>query len=478
MKIIRRLLMGYGFMLVLLIAGVALLVTAAADWRSTPHQQLLWLGACGFGLFAAGLILAFVVARSANRSLERIALAARSIAEGRFDVRVGRSRLGETDTLTEKFNEMAQALESYNSSSIDRLLAEQRRNEAVLTCIDDGIIIFDGEARIERVSPVAARQLGVEPAQATGRTLDQVLGRSRFDARILECLQQQLTPIEPEPDLEMGEGDARRTLSCSLLPFHDLARPGLVMLLRDVTEERQFDRLRNEFVLRASHELRTPVTGLRMALDLLAERRLFLPESREHDLFETVRGESQRLSGLLEDLLDLSRLEQMETPLKPEDCSLSALAEEAHARFVPLALEHEVRLDKDISADLPLLQADSGRLSRVFDNLLANALRHTPKGGNVMLRVRPQSEALRIDVIDNGEGMPRWQLARIFDPFIQYGANTGGAGLGLTLSREIVEQHGGRIDVRSLPGRGTCFTVRLPWPGTQTTATAEPAAAA
>lgn len=478
MKIIRRLLMGYGFMLVLVIVGVALLVTAALDWRSSPLEHSLLLSGAGFALFAGGLIMAFIIARSANRSLERIALAARSIAEGHFDVRVDRSRLGETDALTEKFNEMAQALESYNSSSIDRLLAEQRRNEAVLTCIDDGLIIFDGEARIERVSPVAARQLAVEAEEAAGRTLDQVLEQPRFDERILECIQQQLAPIEPEPDLDLGEGVARRTLSCTLLPFHDLTRPGLVMLLRDVTEERQFDRLRTEFVLRASHELRTPVTGLRMALDLLAERRLFSPESREHDLFDTVRGESQRLSALLEDLLDLSRLEQMETPLKPEDCSLTTLAEEAYARFVPIALEQEVKLEQDISADLPPLQADIGRLSRVFDNLLANALRHTPKGGNVMLRVRPQSEALRIDVIDNGEGMPRWQLARIFDPFTQYGANTGGAGLGLTLSREIVEQHGGRIAVRSLPGRGTCFTVRLPWPGTQTTVSAGQSAAA
>lgn len=463
MNIVRRLLMGYGFTLLLLVLGAALLVWAAADWRTAAAARTAALGAGGLALFGAGLALAALLARAMKLSLERIALAARSIAEGRFDVRVTRLRRGEADDLAERFNDMAAALESYNSSSIDKLLAEQHRNEAVLSCIDDGLVILDNAARIERISPVAARQLGVDAATAEGQSLDRLLGQARFDARVLECIEQQFAPIEPEPDLELGEGEERRALSCTLLPFHDRHRSGLVMLLRDVTEDRKFDRLRTEFVLRASHELRTSVTGLRMALDLLAERSLFAEGSREMELFDTVRGESQRLLKLLEDLLDLSRLEQMETPLKPESCSLNELAEEAYDRFVPMARDKGIQLEREIAADLPRLQGDPGRLSRVFDNLLANALRHTPEGGKVVLRLRPSSAALRIDVLDNGEGMPRWQLARIFDPFIQYGGNTGGAGLGLTLSREIVEQHGGRIDVRSMTGRGTCFTVRLPW---------------
>jgi len=250
----------------------------------------------------------------------------------------------------------------------------------------------------------------------------------------------------------------------ALTPFTDETRPGLVVMIRDVTEEREQEKLRMDFVLRASHELRTPVSGLRMAMDLLAERATFAPDTREADLLDTVHTETKRLADLVNDLLDVSRLSHADTPLKLEPVQLAQIAEDARARFEPMALERRLSIVSTTADNLPELQLDPSQFSRVLDNLVGNAIRHTPPGGEVGITVVAGSDAIRIEVRDSGEGMTRRQLARVFDPFVQFGRNSGGAGLGLTLSREIVERHGGRIEVASQRGQGARFTVSLPWP--------------
>jgi NtrC-family two-component system sensor histidine kinase KinB len=245
------------------------------------------------------------------------------------------------------------------------------------------------------------------------------------------------------------------------MPFTD-TRPGLVLVVRDVTAERRFARERNEFVLRASHELRTPLTGLRMALDLLSERARFPPESREADLLQTVREQTARLTALLHNLLDLSRLRGSLEPA--HSCTPELAARAVLQRFAGRAVAARVELRARIAPDLPELKLDTAECERVIENLLDNALRHTPPGGNVVLAlsIGTGSNELELCVSDNGEGIAAHELQRIFDPFVQVGEKHGAAGLGLTLCREIVERYGGRIEAQSLPGVETRFCVHLP----------------
>lgn len=463
MKLLNRMLIGYGSLLLLASFGTTLLALATVVAGSVPAWETLAAAMLSLIALGGGIWLVRSLARDISGPFEQLTRAARAIAAGHFDVRVPALRIPEARTLAGSFNEMAAALEIYNSTSIDRLLAEQRRSEAVLTSIDDGLIIVDSNACIERMNPVAARQLGVSAAAAEGRTPDAIIGRAVLDAEVLERVNRQYSPLDPDIDLQIGVPPLVRTLSCTLLPFHDLTRPGLVLVLRDVTADRELERLRNDFVLHASHELRTPVSGLRMALQLLAERCRFAPGSREADLIETVCSETERLSLLVNDLLDLSRLNSAQAPLKRASCMLDELVGDAAARFGPLAAEAQLHLETEIAAKLPSVQLDAAQFSRVLDNLVGNAIRHTPPGGTVRIAVHAADEAIALEVVDSGEGMPARQLRRIFDPFVQLGANSGGAGLGLTLCREIVEQHGGRITVQSRVGEGTAFRVSLPW---------------
>ncbi|CAM5227595.1 histidine kinase OS=Stutzerimonas stutzeri OX=316 GN=CXK95_06680 PE=4 SV=1 [Stutzerimonas stutzeri] len=268
----------------------------------------------------------------------------------------------------------------------------------------------------------------------------------------------------PPQDLVIEADGERRLLAWRMSPVnhHDGSISGAVMVLHDVTDQRTFERVRNEFVLRASHELRTPVTGMQMAFSLLRERLHYPPNSRESDLLSTVHEEMQRLVRLINDLLNFSRYQSGQQKLELESCDVPQLLEDARQRFVVAAAEHHVELKLELQQPLPSLLLDRQQIERLLDNLLSNALRHTPEGGEVRLLARHHGERMIISVEDNGEGIPYSQQARIFEPFVQIGRRRGGAGLGLALCKEIAQLHGGRIGVHSRIGHGTIFYIALP----------------
>jgi NtrC-family two-component system sensor histidine kinase KinB len=264
-------------------------------------------------------------------------------------------------------------------------------------------------------------------------------------------------------DLGIEVDGETRLLTYSLTPvIHTQGQIlGAVMVLHDVTEQRAFERVRSEFVLRASHELRTPVTGMHMAFGLFRERAHFPPESREADLLDTVNEEMQRLMQLINDLLNFSRYQNGLQKLTLAPCSIEELLEQAQIRFSDGAQDKGVELLIEVQEPLPRLQADQPQLDRVLDNLIDNALRHTASGGLIRLQARRHGDRVIISVEDNGEGIAYGQQGRIFEPFVQVGRKKGGAGLGLALCKEIVQLHGGRMGVYSRPGQGTQFYMTL-----------------
>lgn len=191
MKILHRLLLSYAALIAIAFSAGALLALAWDRFETAPWYQVGLLGIAGSAIAAFGLRFAIAQAQAMSQPIQRIAQAAKTIAEGEFDVKVEASKLAEADILAANFNAMAAALKTYRSTSIDQLLAEQRRNDVVLGSIDDGLIIVDEQARIERLNPIAARQLGTTVALAIGKTLDTLLGGDRFDQRVVRDIESQ-----------------------------------------------------------------------------------------------------------------------------------------------------------------------------------------------------------------------------------------------------------------------------------------------
>ena len=432
--------------------------------RSARDRALLvagLLGLVGLAVLIIGFVTAHAIARRFGAPIEALAQAADNIGQGNFEVTLPISSAEEMNLLTKRFGMMAEALREHQATNIDELLAGQQRLQAVLDSIDDGLLMIDREGYLEHLNPVAQRQLGWD-ADRLGQGLGSALERPELDEQLQLVLRGGTLERAPE-DLSIEVDGESRLLTYSLtLVSHTQGHIlGAVMVLHDVTEQRAFERVRSEFVLRASHELRTPVTGMHMAFGLFRERAKFPEDSREADLLDTVNEEMQRLMQLINDLLNFSRYQNGLQKLTLAPCSIDELLEEARLRFAGVAQDSGIDLLVEVQGPLPRLQADKAQLDRVLDNLIDNALRHTGPDGQIRLQARRHGERVIISVEDNGEGIAYGQQGRIFEPFVQVGRKKGGAGLGLALCKEIVQLHGGRMGVYSRPGQGTQFYMAL-----------------
>lgn len=420
------------------------------------------LGLMGLVVLVLGFITAHNIARRFGQPIEALAKAADQLGKGNFDVTLPVTQASELNQLTRRFGLMADALRKHQATNVDELLAGQQRLQAVLDSIDDGLLIIDRQGLLEHLNPVAQRQLGWTDSRV-GSSLAEALQRPELEQQLRQVLRGGSLDRPPD-DLNMEVDEEARLLTYSLTPVSHPQGPilGAVMVLHDVTEQRAFERVRSEFVLRASHELRTPVTGMHMAFGLLRERVSFAPEARENDLLDTIGEEMQRLTQLINDLLNFSRYQSGLQKLELAPCAVDELLERAQARFAEQAGQKDIELVLALEPPLPRIQADLAQLDRVLDNLLHNAVRHTPQGGRIRLHARRHAERVIVSVEDNGEGIAYGQQGRIFEPFVQVGRKKGGAGLGLALCKEIVQLHGGRMGVFSRPGQGTQFYMALP----------------
>jgi NtrC-family two-component system sensor histidine kinase KinB len=441
----------------------ARMVERGMQIRTQTERLAIALILLGGFTVLVGVLVSLRLAARLSAPMESLALAATRVARGDFDVRVGRTGLVEADFVAQRFDEMAAALARFHAMNLDRIVAESRRLDQVVAHIDEGLVIFDEAGRIERANPIACEQLGLDGERVAGRRLGEVADHPALARAVRAAIEAPGTALERAPqELQLGEGEAGRTLSWTLLPFSDAARLGLILALRDVTDARQFERMRTDFVLRASHELRTPITGMRMAFGLLEDKLGFAPDSREAELVQTLREEMQRLVNLVNGLLDLSRLYARTYAIDRTPVRIEPWMERARQRFSPLVEHAGLALALELRGELPECSLDLGALDRVLDNLVGNAIRHTPKGGAITLGAVLSGRHIEVSVRDTGEGIAHSDRARVFEPFVQIGPRVGGVGLGLAMCREIVRQHGGTIRLDSAPGCGSCLTFSLP----------------
>lgn len=416
-------------------------------------------------MIVLGMLSALHMARRLSRPLEAVDVALARIGRGEYGARLAPAHTEEIDRISRGFNAMATSLERFHAMRLDEIVAERRRLDTVIDSIDQGLVMLDGEGCIERINPVAGRLLGLEQGSACGRAAADVFTGSSLPVRVEDMLRQPSLDAYGDSvgqDLKRSVDGHEVSLAWSLTPYWHGDSRGLLLMLRDVSQERALERMRTEFVLRAAHELRTPVTGMRMAVGLLQDRLKPAPESREAELLETLESEMARTVRLIANLLDLARLYNQRMSLMPSPIPPCELVESAAERFRDRAREVDIRLETTVEAALPAVNADRDQIDRVLDNLLSNALRHTPPNGTVAVSAHRHGHELLVEVSDTGEGLDRAQRERVFEPFVQVGRATGGNGIGLAMSREIAEQHGGRLRAETAREGGCRFVLSLP----------------
>jgi len=238
---------------------------------------------------------------------------------------------------------------------------------------------------------------------------------------------------------------------------------GATVVLQDITRIRRFDELKDDLVATVAHEFRTPLTSLRMAIHLLAEQTVGPLSDRQLDLVTAARDECERLQGIVDDLLDLARIRSGRLELHPRQVSTELLLEQARQATRDGSEQRHVPVDVEIQPGAEVVTADPDRIELALNNLLTNAVRHGPPGRPVLVRASRSNGAVRIEVRDDGPGIPAEYQPRLFEKFYRVpGSQPGGAGLGLSIVRDVVEAHGGKVGVQSAPGSGATFWIELP----------------
>lgn len=428
------------------------------------YRTLLFAGL----LVAAGLRLAFFLANRIVEPLRQLTATTARIAGGDLNAKVTVSSRDEVGVLAAEYNRMAERIRQLRSSELGKLLVAQQTTEAAIDSLYDPVIVTDGEGRVTKLNPAAEDIFGSEN-ENTGKHVGEVARDARIAGAVAEALQSQ-RPVAGEgmsSVLPLAVDGSERAFRLRTTPMRDNGNHllGAVTILEDITHLREIDRLKSEFIATASHELRTPLTSVQMGVHLLLEGALGELTDSQNEVLQACRQDCERLDKLMRDLLDLSKIEAGESqpqlaPVRTRDLITTAVKE---LRLQVEAKSLELRIDAPV--DLPSLMVDRLQVERVISNLVVNALRHT-KHGEIKISAEPRDGQVVVSISDTGSGIPTEYLPHIFDKFVQVpDAPNGGAGLGLTISKSIVEAHGGQISVQSQLGRGTTFTFTLPVAG-------------
>ncbi len=384
-------------------------------------------------------------------------LSARSLERALRELRAINRELDQR--VDERTRDLAEALAREHAAS--------SRSHAILEGIADGVIVFDNGGKAIVANPAIGRILERRPEEIVGAGI-KALMNEEMEAAEQEMVVRLLSERElRHSGVRLGWGP--KTLSASFAPVRavDGAVSGTVAVFRDFTREAEIDRLKSDLVSIVSHELRTPLTSIKGYLDLVLMGASGPVSKQQSSFLEIARNNTERLSDMISELLDLSRIESGRIELDVQVVSvekiISRVADSLHKSFQ----DRELTLALDIPPDLPEVFGDPGRIAQILTNLLSNALKYTQKGG-ATVRVRQTSRALQIEVVDTGVGVSTEDQEKLFTRFFRADdaavRQQPGTGLGLNITKSLVEMHGGQIWVESEPGVGSTFGFTLPLP--------------
>jgi signal transduction histidine kinase len=419
----------------------------------------------------AGLIASGALTRRLLRPLSVLSQATHRLGEGDLAARAQVSGRDEIGQLAGEFNTMAEHLEKYRRSSLGELFQAQQTTQAAIDSLPDPVLIFDPAGQLINVNAASETLLGLvlspgdrDPLTHLPAELRAALGQAQ--QHVLGG-QGGVIPKSFDESIRVPSINGERWFMLRAHPLYGEQEGllGVTVLLQDVTRLRRFDELKTDLVSTVAHELRTPLTSLHMAIHLCLDETAGELNDRQADLLYAAREDCQRLQTMVDDLLDLSRIQSGRVEMKRQPMLVRTLLENTWQLHHAVAIERDVKLEIDPqAAGDEQVSADAERIALVLTNLVTNAIRHTPAGGTITLRAERRDDYVRFEVSDTGEGIAPEYQPKVFDKFFRVpGSQSMGVGLGLSICREVIAAHRGEIGVESEPGQGSTFWFTLPW---------------
>lgn len=408
--------------------------------------------------FFCSLTLAWILYSSLINPLKEVTSIAESVAGENFEQYMPTYPQNEIGDLARAINCMAKRLKRIT----DHLNSERGRLQAIINGMSDGVIIMDNWGRVIVLNSVVEKLFRITNEASKGKNIIRVIR----DYELEKLLHQSLdTGQSIKKQIQVLTPD-RRVFVVYVTPISTGEDMGeVVAILRNVTDKTKYEEMRSEFVANVSHELRSPLTSIRGFAETLLDGACEDPDTARKFLL-IINKEAERLSRLIDELLNLSKIEEDKFVPNFEAFDVNDLIKRTVAIIQPRAAEKNLTINLDTPADLPLVHGDPDMIRQVLLNLIDNAVNYTQAGGTIRVSAGVDQGEMKVDVQDNGIGIPPENLSRLFERFYRVdkarSRELGGTGLGLAIVKHIVEAHKGKIQVESKVGRGSTFSFQLP----------------
>ncbi|MFZ0612736.1 MAG: ATP-binding protein [Desulfobacterales bacterium] len=434
----------------------------ARSLADTAHRRMLT--AIMVSAFLA-LLFSYLAHRWILHPINRLIESTNEIRGGNLDLVLEGGSRDEIGRLSESFNEMVAALRQVRKEDRINLMRTKRATEEVFKALPTAIAVLDLEGKVEVSTETADRHFGLKPGVLI----------SELGYEWLPPLTRQALDGDGIVERDPKNGYVQQFIDNREYFFQPMVVPipvgperreptGMALILKDVTQVHEQQEMKRGVVSTVSHQLKTPLTSLRMSIHLMLEERIGSLNEKQIELLMTARDDSERLVGILNDLLDINRIESGKSRLALDPATPRALVRDAIEPILVDAKDKGVTVVNNVSDDLPEVMADAEKIRHVFANLLSNAFRFTGPGGSVTIRAEQEQDRVAFLVEDTGKGIPEEELKHLFEQFYRAPGQDekSGVGLGLSIVKEIIRAHGGDVGAESVVGKGSTFRFTLP----------------
>lgn len=477
MNIKTKLLFGIGIltgMIILLVTlSVVNLQILTATEPDSPvampalERALLWISITGGICILTGLVLLIWLPRSINRPVKELTRGILEIANHNYEKRLDMKGYEEFREVSDSFNRMAEKLTEYRDSTLADILSAKKFLEAVVNSIHEPIIGLNTEREILFINNEALNVLNMKRENVIRHSAEELSLKNDLLRRLIREL---VTPGEKNEPLKIYADNKESYFQASYIPIENAEAEkgearnlGDVILLKNITEFKELDSAKTTFISTISHELKTPISAIMMSLQLLEDKRVGVLNGEQEQLSKNIKDNSQRLLDITGELLNMTQVEAGKLQMMPKITKPIELIEYAIKANQVQADKFNIQIEVEYPEEkIPKLFVDSEKIAWVLTNLLSNAIRYSKENGRVVIGARREEEYIELYVQDFGKGIdPRYHQS-IFDRYFRVpGTKVQGSGLGLSISKDFVEAHGGTLTVQSELGKGSCFVMRL-----------------
>jgi len=412
-----------------------------------------------------GLIISLIYTNKSLRPIYLLTETIKSVKEGEINKQAPVINEDEVGMLAQEFNNMTSRLYEFEQSTTGKLLSERNKSIAIVKSITDPLIVLDASYKIQLLNDSGENVFGVlEQNVINSHFLETIRNMELYDY-IFFVVNNKSSNAEKIISFQVNKGTYFFNVIVTVVNDKENKTNAIVVLLKNITEYKQLEKVRTDFIATISHEFKTPLTSIMMGVGLILEKNVGVINEKQEELLYTIKEETEKLTDLVSDLLKLSKIQSDQAVYNIKTHSITKIARECVKNYSMQAKNNGITLYNSIEEELPNVVVDKEKITWVLNNLVSNALKYTNSGGKIVIGSFIAGEKMKVFVKDNGKGIPREYHERIFEKFVKisaYDTEFLSSGIGLSIAKGIVEAHGGTIYCESEVNKGSTFMFTLP----------------